>query len=114
MTAAEYGFSAFADVPSVADATKDNTPLYVVTMDGVTHLKSLMDDAYLGRTAKAASAASADAASKLATARKINGKAFDGTQDINIDSAESMTTTGDIHCGGKLYLSDGSYLYVKA
>lgn len=44
MTAATYGEWDFAKTPSVAEATA--TPLYVVTADGISHLRTLMDGRY--------------------------------------------------------------------
>lgn len=46
MTAAEYGDVSFARTLSVAEITAERTPLYVVTVDGITHLRSLMDGRY--------------------------------------------------------------------
>ena len=44
----------------------------------------ILNDSKLGKTEKAVSASTADAATKLQTARTINGVAFDGTQNIVI------------------------------
>ena len=44
---------------------------------------------YLGINAKAATAGAADTAAKLATARNINGVAFDGSKDITINAVDN-------------------------
>lgn len=45
------------------------------------------------------------------------GQTVDTSKFVTTDTAQTITgskTFGDVHVSGKLYLSDGSYLYVKA
>lgn len=70
---------------TITDDTKlsktDATSLYLNKTDAAT--------TYLGISAKAATAGAADTATKLATARTINGVAFDGSADITIHATDS-------------------------
>lgn len=70
---------------TITDDTKlsktDATSLYLNKTDAAT--------TYLGISAKAATAGAADTATKLATARTINGVAFDGSANITIHATDS-------------------------
>lgn len=70
---------------TITDDTKlsktDATNIYLTKTDAA--------KTYLGISAKAATAGAADTATKLATARTINGVAFDGSANITIHSTDS-------------------------
>lgn len=70
---------------TITDDTKlsktDATSLYLSKTDAA--------KTYLGISAKAATAGAADTATKLATARTINGVAFDGSANITIHATDS-------------------------
>ena len=70
---------------TITDDTKlsktDATSLYLSKTDAA--------KTYLGISAKAATAGAADTATKLATARTINGIAFDGSANITIHATDS-------------------------
>lgn len=70
---------------TITDDTKlsktDATSLYLSKTDAA--------KTYLGISAKAATAGAADTATKLATARTINGVAFDGSANITIHASDS-------------------------
>ena len=70
---------------TITDDTKlsktDATSLYLSKTDAA--------KTYLGISAKAATAGAADTATKLATARTINGVAFDGQANITIHASDS-------------------------
>lgn len=70
---------------TITDDTKlsktDATSLYLGKTDAA--------KTYLGISAKAATAGAADTATKLATARTINGVAFDGSANITIHATDS-------------------------
>nr|DAV50963.1 MAG TPA: Head fiber protein [Caudoviricetes sp.] len=70
---------------TITDDTKlsktDATSIYLTKTDAA--------KTYLGISAKAANAGAADTATKLATARTINGVAFDGSANITIYSTDS-------------------------
>lgn len=70
---------------TITDDTKlsktDATSLYLSKTDAA--------KTYLGISAKAATAGAADTAAKLATARTINGVAFDGSANITIHATDS-------------------------
>lgn len=70
---------------TITDDTKlsktDATSLYLSKTDAA--------QTYLGISAKAATAGAADTATKLATARTINGVAFDGSANITIHATDS-------------------------
>lgn len=65
------------------------------------------DSAYLGKTATAA------AATKLATTRKINGVAFDGTEDITIADSTKVAPTGTITAGRIAVFNDTTGKVIK-
>lgn len=70
---------------TITDDTKlsktDATSLYLSKTDAA--------NTYLGISAKASTAGAADTATKLATARTINGVAFDGSANITIHATDS-------------------------
>lgn len=70
---------------TITDDTKlsktDATSIYLTKTDAA--------KTYLGISAKAATAGAADTATKLATARTINGVAFDGSANITIHASDS-------------------------
>ena len=62
----------------------------------------ILNDSKLGKTEKAVSASTADAATKLQTARTINGVAFDGTQNITIVDSTKLPSNGNAVSASKL------------
>lgn len=70
---------------TITDDTKlsktDATSLYLSKTDAA--------NTYLGISAKASTAGAADTATKLATARTINGVSFDGSANITINAVDS-------------------------
>lgn len=75
---------------NTADVTiTDDSKLSKTDAETVYLKKTDASKTYLGISDKAVTAGAADTAAKLATARTINGVAFDGSKDITINAVDS-------------------------
>jgi hypothetical protein len=98
------------DAQDVADAINTAT---TTTWGSITGAMAAQGDLTTALAGKLGTAATAAAATKLATARNINGTAFDGTADITIPTGMTPPPTHEVYVDGgrtDTYTQDGSLL----